>query len=82
MSKCSIKDEDCLRTHYIKVSARVRPLISNERINDKILKVIEVSGKRILELETGAHYNMGRKYYDLKNIIGENSTQTQVFESC
>lgn len=60
--------------NYIKVSARVRPLVNGERKNQKILHVIHSENKKILQLETGAHYNMGQRYYDLKNIIDENST--------
>ena len=41
------------KQNYIKVSARVRPMLASEKTKDRILKVIsDGGGKKMLELET------------------------------
>ena len=57
-------------------------MVGNERPRDKVLNVVNIKKKRLLELITGTHYNMGKKFYDLKNILDERSSQQDVFQSC
>jgi hypothetical protein len=62
--------------NYIRVSARVRPLIAREQLCDQVLGVIEHKGQRLLRLETGTHYNMGQKFYLIKNVMDETCGQS------
>lgn len=57
-------------------------MVGNEKTRDKVLNVVNIKNKRLLELITGTHYNMGKKFYDLKNILDETSNQSDVFNSC
>jgi DNA replication protein DnaC len=36
----------------------------------------------VISLETGAHYNNGRKYFEFATILDQNSLQRDVFEEC
>jgi len=49
----------------------------------RILKVITTSSnKKLIQLETGAHYNMGQKFYEFANILNEETNQIDVYLKC
>ena len=67
--------------NFIKVSARVRPLLPSE--HDKVLSIVESKNRgRLLQLETGKHFNLGQKFYEFELLIGAESTQKYVYETC
>jgi hypothetical protein len=60
------------------VSARVRPMLPNEMNLPKVLSVIRKSksnkiNEDVIALETGAHYNNGKKFFSFANILDEQS---------
>ena len=66
---------------FIKVSARVRPVLEDERQEQKVLKVIRKADNNnmyslnddVISLETGAHFNNGHKFFEFSNILDENN---------
>lgn len=75
----------------IAVSARIRPLLPQEEGSEKILEVL-IRGEKyfmmqplkedMICLNTGAHFNNGRKLLGFKKIFSESSNQEDVFERC
>jgi polynucleotide 5'-kinase involved in rRNA processing len=53
----------------------------------KVISVIRKSqtnqlNSDVISLETGAHYNNGRKFFEFSTILDQNSLQRDVFEQC
>jgi Cdc6-like AAA superfamily ATPase len=49
----------------------------------QILKIInsETRGK-LLQLETGKHFNLGQKFFQFSTLLSEEASQDCVFEEC
>lgn len=68
---------------FIKVTARVRPILHDERGMKKVLKVMRKDDdsnmykldQDIISLETGAHFNNGHKFFEFSSILDENDNQ-------
>ena len=74
---------------YIKVSARVRPLLAKENTEEKILEILkkddsfEPLRQDVIKLKTSqAAFNGGYKYFEFERIMCENTNQQDVYDQC
>ncbi|CDW75640.1 kinesin-like protein kif15 [Stylonychia lemnae] len=63
---------------YIKVSARVRPLLNAEQDHDSVINVIK--DKKCLKVFTNHYFNNGERNFYFENVIDSDSNQGEVFD--